>query len=224
MTATAAPSATGTGAVAGAPRGLAWAFHEGFAAYVSRLPDGRIDAEDGAAVLPDGRISFPSAAAAGAVAEGGKADGASDGREPDGMAATAAGEPVLRCRGSVHFTGHHGLLALTLAAPALEARHVPDARPTPAAGPVLTIDDPFEPGTRLVLAELGEAVRSGPVLTYPAPRLTEAGADLFLGHYREGTPLAPLAVHLAAPADTRPQPTLRPTPRPTPRPIPDQDA
>jgi len=202
-------SMVASGTEAAAPRGLAWAFHEGFAAYVSRLPDGRIDAEGGATVLPDGRLSFPPATDGNALADGGEVDDASGGGEADGTTSTGTGGPVLRCRGAVHFTGHHGLLALTLAAPAIEA----GATTGPTPDPVLTIDDPFAPGARLVLAELGEALGSGPVLTYPAPRLTEAGADLFLGHYREGTPLSPLAVRLAAPAAA-----------PTPRSTPDQDA
>ncbi|MCY1158943.1 MAG: hypothetical protein MOP51_1967 [Citricoccus sp.] len=49
-------------------------------------------------------------------------------------------------------------------------------------------------------------------LRYAAPILTEEGADLFLGHYREGTPLAPLEIlpALALPTDPEANPTTDP--------------
>ncbi|MCY1158061.1 MAG: hypothetical protein MOP51_1083 [Citricoccus sp.] len=144
--------------------GLLWAFHEGFAAYVARLADGRVDVDGGAVLQPDGRVLFPVA--------------------PD--------RPALHGTGAVHFTGHHGLLAVTLANPAVLGT---------GSSAVLAIDDPFTPGERLAFARLGEPA-SGRAACYPVPHLTEEGADLFLGHYREGTPLAPLQIlPTTAPAD-----------------------
>lgn len=146
--------------------GLVWAVHEGFVAYVSRLADGRVDVDGGAVRQPDGGILFPLA--------------------PDG--------PALHGTGAVHFTGHHGLLAVTLANPAVLGA---------GGSAVLSIDDPFTPGERLAFARLGEPA-SGQAACYPAPRLTEEGADLFGGHYREGTPLAPLQIQIHARPTTAP--------------------
>lgn len=146
--------------------GLLWAFHEGFAAYVSRLADGRVDVDGGAQLQRDGSILFPFA--------------------PDA--------PALHGTGAVHFTGHHGLLAVTLANPAVVGT---------GSSAVLAVDDPFIPGERLTFAQLGEpAFRRADC--YPLPLLTEEGADLFLGHYREGTPLAPLAILPATDSSTDP--------------------
>lgn len=144
--------------------GLLWAFHEGFVSYVSRLADGRVDVDGGAQLQRDGSILFPFT--------------------PDA--------PALHGTGAVHFTGHHGLLAVTLANPAVVGT---------GSSAVLAVDDPFIPGERLTFAQLGEPTfrRAD---CYPLPLLTEEGADLFLGHYREGTPLAPLAILPATdPAD-----------------------
>ncbi len=149
--------------------GLLWAFHDGFTAYVARLADGRIDVDGGARLQADGRVLFP-------------------------FRTTAEGQE-LRGSGAVHFTGHHGLLAVTLADPAVVETE---------GTALLTIADPFAPGRRMVFAALGLA---GPgaapsTVRYAEPLLAEDGADLFLGHYHEGTPLAPLDVFPApAPAD-----------------------
>jgi hypothetical protein len=153
------------------PGGLLWAFHPGFAAYVARLADGRIDVDGGAQLQPDGGILFPFT--------------------PDA--------PALHGTGSVHFTGHHGLLAVTLANPAVVGT---------GSSAVLVIDDPFNAGERLAFAQLGEpasrqAATAPAPACYLAPRLTEEGADLFFGHYREGTPLAPLQIHPTADQDAR---------------------
>jgi hypothetical protein len=179
--------------------GLLWAFHEGFAAYVSRLADGRVDVDGGARLLSDGRAFFPFSADPGWRG--------SSGQGSSGQGSSGQGS---RGYGALHFTGHHGLLAVTLAEPAII---------TGAGTTVLTITDPFSPGDRLPFAELGEANRGAghpgvhepgaggtgtapSALRYAAPILTEEGSDLFLGHYREGTPLAPLEVLPAlAPAD-----------------------
>lgn len=167
------------------PGGLLWAFHEGFSAYVSRLSDGHVGVSGGAQFRPDGRVLFP----------------ADDRCAPAGDRHTTG----MHTRGAVHFTGHHGLLAVTLADPALVQE---------AGRAVLTIIDPFAPDHRMVLASLGSRV-PGPapgLCRYGEPRLTEEGADLFLGHYREGTPLAPLEVLPHSTAWTTASPDALPFP------------
>lgn len=103
----------------------------------------------------------------------------------DGAQLQSNGRVLFPGTGTLQFTGHHGLLAVTIADPAV----VWDA-----GRYVLTITDPFEPQHRMTLAELG-AARPGTTpgtLHFDDPLLTEEGADLFFGHYCEGTPLAPL--------------------------------
>lgn len=94
-----------------------------------------------------------------------------------------------RCTGAVHWTGHHGMLAVTLADPAVEQAE---------GGSVITIADPFAGpsprGERMVLADLGAGDATETGRRYPRPVLTEAGADLFFGHYQEGLVLAPLEI------------------------------
>jgi hypothetical protein len=182
--------------------GLLWAFHDGFAAYVARLADGRIDVDGGARLQADGRVFFPFASVTGSGQGDGTGHGCDGGSGPGGHPGT--GE--LRGCGALRFTGHHGLLAVALADPAVVET---------AGAPVLTIADPFAPGQRMVFAELGPAQSDAtapgaepgvaepdsitpglpsPTVRYAGPLLTEDGADLFFGHYREGTPLAPLDI------------------------------
>lgn len=182
--------------------GLLWAFHAGFADYIARLADGRVTVTDGAELHADGRVLFPTAPVPSEVT------GDSTGTEVLG---TCGDVTVLwRGTGTLQFTGHHGLLAVTLAEPAMV--HAGDRY-------LITVDDPFEPGQRMPLADLGSALdttsfdaaaldtdsaalpnrlstarpaaRPTP-LHVAEPRLTEEGADLFFGHYHRGTPLAPL--------------------------------
>lgn len=126
--------------------GLLWGVHASFREYLQRLSDGRTEVSDGAVLLDDGRVLFPA----------------------------LDGSPG-RFAGAVHFTGHHGMLALTLARPQL----------TDGA---LTVDDPFptaDPGARIAVV-----VHE----THGSTRLTEEGSDLFLGTYPAGTEFDPLTV------------------------------
>lgn len=145
---------------------LCWAFQRSFVDYVARLPDGRIAAADGAEVLDDGSFAFPAAEAA--------------------EEATGA----RRFAGSISFTGHHGMMAVTISAPAL----LPGARADSPA--LLTIEDPFEPGQRMALATVAPDAA--------APRLTEQGADLFQGIYPQGMALEPLLLDRPTPTHTHP--------------------
>ncbi|GGC84902.1 hypothetical protein GCM10011512_09690 [Tersicoccus solisilvae] len=135
---------------------LIWAFHADFTAYVERLADGRVDVSGGAERTADGRFRFPVGIARGTCLKG---------------------------TGAVHWTGHHGLLAVTLADPAIEH-----------SGPVVTITDPFSPAERMVLAHLGDPEETETGRRYTRPILTESGADLFMDHYPAGLPLASLEI------------------------------
>lgn len=170
---------------------LAWAFHSDFSAYVGRLADGRIEVTGGTRRTESGRFLFPE------ESNGPQAPVGPDGHGllPEGFG-PAAGE--LRWAGAAHFTGHHGLLAVTLAGLAIRITEGAHG----GVGGVLTMADPFAPGSRMTLAELGTGEPAPDGLRFPAPTLTEEGADLFFGHYREGLVLAPLEV---LPGDPPPQ-------------------
>lgn len=149
---------------------LCWAFQRSFVDYVARLPDGRIAAADGAEILGDGTFAFPAVEAA---------------DETPGEATASRGSAtsthgIRRFAGSISFTGHHGMMAVTISAPAL----LPDTEPGGAE--LLMIDDPFEPGQRMALATVAPSSA--------APRLTEQGADLFLGTYPQGMALEPIVL------------------------------
>ncbi|OMH36840.1 HtaA domain-containing protein [Tersicoccus sp. Bi-70] len=91
--------------------------------------------------------------------------------------------------GAVHWTGHHGLLAVTLADLVIEQTE---------GGASVTIADPFAGpsprGERMVLADLGEPEETGTGRRYTRLTLAESGADLFMGHYPAGLPLAPIEI------------------------------
>lgn len=85
----------------------------------------------------------------------------------------------LRFVGSLEFGGHNGMMAVTVQQPWLQhdGEHW-----------WLTIVDPFEPGSRMpiVATEMHDADGT--------TRLTEAGADLFMGNYTEGTLFDPMRI------------------------------
>ena len=93
--------------------------------------------------------------------------------------------------GSVKFRAYLGVLSLRIADPSL---HV-------AGGMVhmYIADDSAPAGTRLELAAaaIGPGATGSMLLDL---RLTERGAELFLGKYPAGSPLAPLNIVLGAPA------------------------
>ncbi|MCM3332451.1 HtaA domain-containing protein [Kocuria palustris] len=148
---------------------LLWAVHHDFLRYMSRIEDGQVAAVDGAQQLPDGGFRFPMA------------DDADD----------SAAEQVARFRGAVVCTGHHGLLAVTIAAPSL-IRHDESMA-------VLGIDDPFAPGQRMPMAELQASPQDPAQFTAV---LTEEGADLYQGVYPTGMALAPVRLQ-QDPTDTQ---------------------
>lgn len=169
-----------------ATTGLLWAVHHDFLRYMSRIEDGQVAVVDGAQQLPDRGFRFPVV-------------------DEDGTAAhDGAAEQVARFRGAVACTGHHGLLAVTIAAPSL-IRHDESMA-------VLGIDDPFAPGQRMPMAELQASPQDPAQFTAV---LTEEGADLFQGVYATGMALAPVRLEQDigraphAPAETVPSAATR---------------
>src|SRR5699024_7688852 len=75
--------------------GLAWGIHDQFRDYIERLPDGAVTAQDGAQLLETGKAFFP-------------------------LDTQLTTENVLCCVGSLQFTGHHGMLAVSVQRPWLE--------------------------------------------------------------------------------------------------------
>lgn len=120
--------------------------HGPFRNYVQRMSDGDMTARNGAEVLATGETFFPLEVFT-----------------PD----------ELRFRGSLEFSGHNGMLGVTLQQPWLQ-RH--------AGGWELTIVDPFDSAARMpfVVVHLDE-------LGTGTTRLTEAGTDVFMGNYTENT-------------------------------------
>lgn len=153
---------------------LLWAVHLEFLRYMQRIEDGQVSVRDGAERLPDGRFRFP------VDADGGTQPGT-----------------ALRFRGSVSCTGHHGLLAVTIAAPELIARE--------NESPALSIDDPFAPGQRMPLAHLRPSPQDAHLFT---AHLSDEGADLFQGVYPPGMALAPVRLEQEPGADGA-RPTTR---------------
>ena len=94
--------------------------------------------------------------------------------------AEAASPHELRFTGSLEFGGHHGMMAVTVRQPWLE--HGAD-------GWHLTIVDPFEPASRMALVAVKFDDRNT-----ATTRLTEAGTDLFMGNYTEGTIFDPMRI------------------------------
>ncbi|WP_309076393.1 HtaA domain-containing protein [Paenarthrobacter sp.] len=98
---------------------------------------------------------------------------------------------TLRFGGSVEFRAYLGVLSLRIAEPSL---HVADG-----VVHLYIADDSSPAGTRLELATANiEPGATGSMLL--DLRLTERGAELFLGKYPAGTSLAPLDIVLGAPA------------------------
>lgn len=94
-------------------------------------------------------------------------------------------------RGAVRFTGHHGMMAVEIAEPAIGLSD---------DGLVLTVADQLSPGGRLTLAVLPEPLVSGSGTLQATPVLTDEGADLFFEYYSQGSELDPLTIHVGGSA------------------------
>lgn len=138
---------------------LLWAVHRDFLRYMARIEDGQVAVVDGAEQLPGGGFRFPVM------------DDAGHDARPSGST---------RFRGAVVCTGHHGMLAVTIAAPELLRQEGATA---------LVIDDPFSSGERMPMAHLRPSSQDPSQFE---TRLSEEGADLFQGVYVTGMALAPV--------------------------------
>ena len=92
---------------------------------------------------------------------------------------------ILRFRNAVVLRGHEGALALTIADPWI-------AHDGHSGNLAVRSAD----GARVELARLGVMTRSGHRLRIDDVALTLAGTDLFDGHYRPHTRLAPVEIDL----------------------------
>lgn len=118
--------------------------HRQFRDYIERMSDGSIRASNGAQLLDTGEAFFP-------------------------LDAYDATNDALRFAGTLEFTGHHGMLAVTVQNPRLQQG------PT---GTTMTIVDPFDQSQRMDLVAV-ELKNDGTGTT----RLTEDGTDVFMGNY-----------------------------------------
>lgn len=134
--------------------GLAWGMHAPFREYIRRMSDGAMAALGDAETLSSTETFFPL----------------------DAQSSTA---DVLRFTGILQFTGHQGMLAVSIQDPWLERG---------AEATMVTIVDPFDGRARMefATAEIHDDVAS--------TRLTEAGTDVFMGNYPENTALDPLRI------------------------------
>jgi len=135
--------------------GLAWSMHSQFRDYIARLPDGAVSALDGAELLDTGEAFFPL----------------------DPQHTT---DQKLCFTGTLQFSGHRGMLAVTVRQPWLEVVE---------ETPVMTIVDPFDRYLRMELVAV-EMDADGRGET----RLTEAGTDLFMGNYRADIAFDPVRI------------------------------
>ncbi|MFD1212022.1 HtaA domain-containing protein [Arthrobacter sp. GCM10027362] len=158
------------------PAGLTWGIKRSFINYISRLPDGSVTAQDGAAIVDGSFFRFES-----------------DGGE-HGSLRTAG---VLRFRGQVQLRGHYGMLSVLIADPWIEfdngaavvsivdVRHWPDRS---KRVPLLQL-----PSARLVADGACHFLPETPA------RLTSEGSVMFNEQYQPGEKMDPVAVVLQGP-------------------------
>lgn len=153
---------------------LRWGIKRSFINYLSRLPDGSVSADSGASIVSGSFFQF----------------------EPDGRGDGPPAEPdVLKFRGEVRLSGHHGMMSLSVADPWIEFT---------AGGAVLSIVDPEQgPGGSGRVALLRLAAGGAPGIPgtdwneVPA-RLAPGAVGLFNGQYDAGEDMD--AVFLVFPA------------------------
>lgn len=139
----------------GAVIGLAWGLHGPFREYLARTPDGTMTALGDAEMLVNDEAYFPI----------------------DRHCSTA---DSLHFTGTLQFTGHNGMLAVTIQDPWLKRT---------AETATLTIVDPFDRSARMDLVAT-EFQDDNTAKT----RLTEAGTDVFMGNYPENIAFDPLRI------------------------------
>ncbi len=142
--------------------GLHWIIKPSFIRYIESMSDGEIWVFDGAERLSDGSFYFPL------------------------VNEDVVGDTRTRTfRGTVQFTGHRGMLVVTLADIRIEEK-VDAAR--------LSIADALMPNGRLEMLDLRVGELNATESRYSSSALTEDGADLFFENYPIGTDFGPSAV------------------------------
>jgi hypothetical protein len=151
------------------PAGLIWGIKRSFVSYISRLPDGSVAAEDGAAIVDGSFFRF----------------------EPDGGTydpLTTAGN--LKFRGQVQLRGHYGMLSVLLADPWIEFDN--------GAAVVSIVDVRYWPDRdkRIPLLQLRSAglvaIGAGYSVQETPALLTAEGAEIFNDQYQAGTAMDPV--------------------------------
>lgn len=152
----------GTDAAAAVPAtllGVRWAIKSSFSMYIEAMSDGDIAVFDGAKRLEDGSFFFPLV----------------DETQYEGVTTRSFD-------GTVQFTGHRGMLAVTVGG----LRLVDNGRTAQ-----LSIADSLMSDGRLTMVEAGQRERDGQDLRFPTPILTEDGSDLFFENYPKGAEFEP---------------------------------
>lgn len=160
---------------------LTWGVKESFRSYISgSIANGSWETSDGATYDTP---SFQWGSATGEI-------------DP------ATGTGSVSFAGSVHFTGHDGVLDLTLANPTLEfegdgkATLLLDARSTDATGEV-TIDSEQEWVGDVVAGSFSAITEDGFEAAAMPATLTNSGAKAFAGFYEPGVELDPIDLALS---------------------------
>lgn len=161
--------------VTGAPV-LRWGIKRSFISYLSRLPDGSVSADAGASIVSGSFFQF----------------------EPGGGGqGSLAAADVLKFRGQVRLSGHHGMMSLLVADPWIEFT---------AGGAVLSIVDPQrgpDGSGRVALLRLAIAGAPGVPGTdwteVPA-RLAPGAVGLFNGQYAAGENMDAVSLNFLASA------------------------
>lgn len=140
---------------------LVWGIKKSLRQYIECIPDGKIEASEGAAVTEDGLFSFPTADM--------------DARDEEGF---------LRFRGTVLLSGYRGMMNVALCDPGLkftaEGATLSVDRPhRPGSRVILAVSETF----RTTTAEVNGAT------VVDGLELTSAGAQIFEFNYPLGAPL-----------------------------------
>jgi Htaa len=152
--------------------GLSWGIKRSFIEYINGLPDASVTAADGAAVEETGRFRFTPALS-----------------EYD----VESGTGILRFRGDLRLSGHHGMMFVRLLDPWIAI--------TGGQG-ILSISTGEDAGldrTAVAVLHTGTPTReSDGSLTWTRVEvaITDEGSELFDGQYAAGQPLDPLSVRV----------------------------
>jgi hypothetical protein len=155
------------------PFGLSWGIKRSFIDYINGLPDASVSAVDGATVDEAGHFRF-----------------AADSSDYD----TVRGTGILRFRGDVRLSGHHGMMFVRLLDPWIAF--------TGGRGilSISTGDGIGQDRTAVASLRSGaphQAAEGSLVWTDVEVAITDEGSELFDGQYAAGQPMDPLFIRVA---------------------------